>query len=63
VVSAPRVSIEDGAFLKGSLDVRKTGTEPVVLIDLPTHALETPKALLVRSEIGNRRVHRSLQPA
>jgi cytoskeletal protein CcmA (bactofilin family) len=63
VVSAPRISIEDGAFLKGRLDVRNSGTEPAVHIDLPKQVLETPKTFFVRPKIENRHVQPDLQLA
>jgi cytoskeletal protein CcmA (bactofilin family) len=63
MVSAPRVSMEDGAYLKGRLDVRVSATDPVVQIDLPKEALETSKTLFVRPKNGSRRVQRALQPA
>lgn len=62
-VSAPRVSIEDGAFLKGRLDICEIGTEPVIHIDLPKQVLEMPKTHFERPKNGNRRVQRALQTA
>ncbi|MGA3264617.1 MAG: polymer-forming cytoskeletal protein [Terracidiphilus sp.] len=62
-VSAPRISIEDGAFLKGQLDVRKTGTEPAATVDLATHAPGPHKMILARPGVGNTRIRPSLQSA
>jgi cytoskeletal protein CcmA (bactofilin family) len=36
-VSAARISIEDGAFFKGGIDIRKTDAKPV-----PPHATPVP---------------------
>ena len=61
--SAPRVSIEDGAYFKGSLEVRKSVAKPVVAVDHATMALETPTALLAQADVRAMNNHRTLQSA
>ncbi len=63
-VSASRISIEEGAFFKGKLDITAAGTEPVAAAELPAHTqLEPPTMIFVQPEVRKLRVHRSLQTA
>jgi len=63
-VSAPRVSIEEGSFFKGKLDVTAAGAEPVAAVELPANTdLELPSMVFVQTEARKLRVHRSLQTA
>ena len=62
VVSASRFSFEDGAFLKGRVDIRNTVAEPVVHIDLPTIVLQTPRTFFVRPKVEDRHEQPDLQP-
>jgi cytoskeletal protein CcmA (bactofilin family) len=63
-VSAPRVSIEDGAFFKGSLEVRKIAAKPVAAVEIAPIPMEAPTALLAQAEFrNNQQRHRSLQSA
>lgn len=63
-VSAPRISIEDGAFVKGSLEVIAAEVEPAAAASPVVPApLEMPRKIVVQSEAGNPQAHRSLQTA
>ena len=63
-VSAPRISIEEGASFKGKLNVTAAGAEPVAAAELPVHTqLEPPTMIFVQPEARKLRVHRSLQTA
>ena len=45
-VAAARISIEDGAFFKGGIDIRKTEAKPAAPTGAPAPAApETPKPL------------------
>ena len=61
--TAPRMRVEDGAFLNGRLDVSKTELNSIAAIDLPAHAPEPHKIVLVRSRSASSRIHASLQSA
>jgi cytoskeletal protein CcmA (bactofilin family) len=61
--TAPRISVEDGAFLNGRLDVRNTASEPIDAVDFASHLPEPRKIVLVRSRAASSRIHASLQSA
>ena len=42
-VIAARISIEDGAFFKGGIDIRKPGTDPKNGTSTPSSAATTPE--------------------
>jgi cytoskeletal protein CcmA (bactofilin family) len=48
-VVAARISIEDGAFFKGGIDIRKPGTEPKGGAATPSTTTSTPEPVGVKS--------------
>jgi cytoskeletal protein CcmA (bactofilin family) len=43
-VACARISIEDGAFFKGGIDIRKPEAKPAPLSSVPAHTITTPLA-------------------
>ncbi len=62
-VSAPRISVEDGAFLSGHIEVHKTAAKPAATVAPATYVPELHKIALVRSRAASSRIHASLQSA
>jgi cytoskeletal protein CcmA (bactofilin family) len=58
-VIAARMSVEDGAFVKGRVSLEKTAAEPVVTMDPASDALEAPKTRMLAQPEGG---HRRMQP-
>jgi cytoskeletal protein CcmA (bactofilin family) len=56
-VSAARIRVEDGAFMKGNVNVRRAVTEPAA--DTP----ETREISSARPHVRPQHVHHTLQPA
>jgi cytoskeletal protein CcmA (bactofilin family) len=63
-VIAARMSIEDGAYVKGRVSLDKTAAEPVVTMDPVSDAVQAPQTrLLAPPEGGQRRMQPVAQPA
>jgi len=63
-VIAARMSIEDGAYVKGRVSLEKTVAEPVVTMDPVSDAMEDPRTrMLVQPEGGKRRMQPVAQSA
>jgi cytoskeletal protein CcmA (bactofilin family) len=56
--TAPRVRIEDGAFFKGKLDIRKTELIAEPVVQMPAFALEPGMVLMAQPEY----IQRQMQP-
>jgi cytoskeletal protein CcmA (bactofilin family) len=63
-ISAPRVSIEDGAFFLGKLDASSSESKPAAVAEQTARPLlATPQMVPVLHEVNKPVVHRSLQSA
>jgi cytoskeletal protein CcmA (bactofilin family) len=63
-VIAARMSIEDGAYVKGRVSLEKTAAEPVVTMDPASDAVEDSRTrMLAPLEGGHRRMQPVAQPA
>lgn len=63
-VNAVRMSVEDGAYVKGRVSLDKTAAEPVVTMGLVSDAMEAPRTrLLAPLEGGQRRMQPVAQSA
>ncbi len=63
ILSAPRICVEDGAFLLGKLEVQKPVIEPVVVVDLPPDALDTLKSIRIPPQVRTMQIRPSLRTA
>lgn len=62
-VSAARIRVEDGAFMKGNVNVRKAVTEPAAAAEPVADTPETREISSARPHVRPQHVHHTLQPA